>query len=103
MSEQKDDLDAAIARYRYASDLTQGSDRGFTRKISDLGVKVTEREIAALEESIASNAGDTMVSRKRIRMAAAKKRRAETSIEEARKRVDATRPICSFVLSWVNI
>src|SRR6266446_6740782 len=66
LSEQKDDLDAAIAWYRYASDLTQGSDPGLIRKISALGVKQTEREIAALEESIANSAGDTMGSRKRI-------------------------------------
>ena len=89
LSEQKDDLDAAIAWYRYASDLTQGSDPGLTRKISDLGVKVTEREIAALEESIANNAGDTMVlTEKNSALAAAKKRRAEMLIEEARKRVE---------------
>jgi tetratricopeptide (TPR) repeat protein len=89
LSEQKDDLDAAIAWYRYASDLTQGSDPGLIRKISDLGVKVTEREIAALEESIANNAGDTMVlAEKNSALAAAKKRRAEMLIEEARKRVE---------------
>jgi tetratricopeptide (TPR) repeat protein len=89
LSEQKDDLDAAIAWYRYASDLTQGSDPGLIRKVSDLGVKVTEREIAALEESIASNAGDTMVlAEKNSALAAAKKRRAEMLIEEARKRVE---------------
>jgi tetratricopeptide (TPR) repeat protein len=89
LSEQKDDLDAAIAWYRYASDLTQGSDPGLIRKISDLGVKVTEREIAALEESITNNAGDTMVlAEKNSALAAAKKRRAEMLIEEARKRVE---------------
>jgi tetratricopeptide (TPR) repeat protein len=89
LSEQKDDLDAAIAWYRYASDLTQGSDPGVIRKISDLRVKVTEREIAALEESIANNAGDTMVlTEKNSALAAAKKRRAEMLIEEARKRVE---------------
>jgi len=89
LSEQKDDLDAAIAWYRYASDLTQGSDPGLLRKISDLGVKVTEREIAALEESVANNAGDTMVlAEKNSALAAAKKRRAEMLIEEARKRVE---------------
>ena len=89
LSEQKDDLDAAIAWYRYASDLTQGSDPGLIRKISDLRVKVTEREIAALEESIANNAGDTMVlTEKNSALAAAKKRRAEMLIEEARKRVE---------------
>jgi tetratricopeptide (TPR) repeat protein len=89
LSEQKDDLDAAIAWYRYASDLTQGSDPGVIRKISDLRVKVTEREIAALEESIANNPGDTMVlTEKSSALAAAKKRRAEMLIEEARKRVE---------------
>jgi tetratricopeptide (TPR) repeat protein len=89
LSEQKDDLDAAIAWYRYASDLTHGSDPGLIRKISDLRVKVTEREIAALEESIANNAGDTMVlAEKNSALAAAKKRRAEMLIEEARKRVE---------------
>jgi len=89
LSEQKDDLDAAIAWYRYASDLTHGSDPGLIRKISDLGVKQTEREIAALEESIANSAGDTMVlAEKNSALAAAKKRRAEMLIEEARKRVE---------------
>jgi len=89
LSEQKDDLDAAIAWYRYASDLTHGSDPGLIRKISDLGVKQTEREIAALEESVANNAGDTMVlAEKNSALAAAKKRRAEMLIEEARKRVE---------------
>jgi len=89
LSEQKDDLEAAIAWYRYASDLTQGSDPGLIRKISELRVKVTEREIAALEESIANNAGDTMVlTEKNSALAAAKKRRAEMLIEEARKRVE---------------
>jgi tetratricopeptide (TPR) repeat protein len=89
LSEQKDDLDAAIAWYRYASDLTQGSDPGLIRKISDLGVKVTEREIAALEESITNNAGDsTVLAEKNAALAAARKRRAEMLIEEARKRVE---------------
>src|SRR5205809_5058897 len=89
LSEQKDDLDAAIAWYRYASDLMHGSDAGLGRKISDLGVKQTEREILALEESVANNAGDTMVlAEKNAALAAAKKRRAEMLIEDARKRVE---------------
>ena len=89
LSEQKNDLDAAIAWYRYASDLMHGSDPGLVRKISDLEVKQTEREIVALEESVASNAGDTMVlAEKNAALAAAKKRRAEMLIEDARKRVE---------------
>src|SRR5438874_1512545 len=52
-------------------------------------MQLTEREIAALEESIANNAGDTMVlAEKNSALAAAKKRRAEMLIEEARKRVE---------------
>ena len=89
LSEQKDDLDAAIAWYRYASDLTHGSDPGLVRKISDLTVKQTEREIAILEEAVASNAGDSMALReKQSALAAAKKRRAEMLIGEGRKRVE---------------
>ncbi|PYK72519.1 MAG: hypothetical protein DME42_08845 [Verrucomicrobia bacterium] len=89
LSEQKDDLEAAIAWYRYASDLTHGSDPGLVRKISDLGVKQTEREIAALEEAVANNAGDSMVlAEKQAALAAVKKRRAEMLMDEARKRVE---------------
>jgi tetratricopeptide (TPR) repeat protein len=89
LSEQKDDLEAAIAWYRYASDLTHGSDPGLLRKISDLGVKQTEREISALEEAVANNAGDSMaLAEKQAVLAAAKKRRAEMLIDEARKRVE---------------
>jgi hypothetical protein len=78
LSEQKDDLEAAIAWYRYASDLTHGSDPGLVRKISDLGVKQTEREIATLEEAVANNAGDSMaLAEKQATLVAAKKRRTE--------------------------
>jgi tetratricopeptide (TPR) repeat protein len=89
LSEQKDDLEAAIAWYRYASDLTHGSDPGLVRKISDLGVKQTEREIARLEEAVANSAGDnTAGDQNETALAAAKKRRAEMLIDEARKRVE---------------
>jgi tetratricopeptide (TPR) repeat protein len=89
LSEQKDDLEAAIAWYRYASDLTHGSDPGLVRKISDLGVKQTEREIATLEEAMANNTGDSMaLAEKQAALVAARKRRAEMLIDEARKRVD---------------
>jgi len=89
LSEQKDDLEAAIAWYQYASDLTHGSDPGLVRKISDLGVKQTECEISALEEAVANNVGDSMaLAEKQAALAAAKKRRAEMLIDEARKRVE---------------
>jgi tetratricopeptide (TPR) repeat protein len=89
LSEQKDDLEAAIAWYRYASDLTQRTDPGLVRKISDLSVKQTEREITALEEAVANNAGDSgALAEKQAALAAAKKRRAEMLLDEARKRVE---------------
>jgi tetratricopeptide (TPR) repeat protein len=89
LSEQKDDLEAAIAWYRYASDLTHGGDPGLIRKISDLSVKQTDREIAALEEAMANNVGDSMaLAERQAALVAAKKRRAEMLIDEARKRVE---------------
>jgi len=89
LSEQKDDLEAAIAWYRYASDLTHGSDPGLLKKISDLGVRQIEREIAALEDAMATSAGNHMaLAENEAALAAAKKRRAEMLIDEARKRVE---------------
>lgn len=89
LSEQKDDVEAAIAWYQYASDLTHGGDPGLVRKISDLGVKQTEREIAALEEAVVNSAGDSMaLAEKQAALGAAKRRRAEMLIDEARKRVE---------------
>jgi tetratricopeptide (TPR) repeat protein len=89
LSEQKDDLEAALAWYRYAADLTHGSDPGLVRKISDLGVKQLEREIAALEEAVANSVGDSVaLAEQQAALAAAKKRRMEMLIDEARKRVE---------------
>ena len=100
LSEQKDDLEAAIVWYRYASDLTHGSDPGLVRKISDLGVKQTEREIAALEEALANNTGDSMaLAERQAALVAAKKRRAEMLIDRPGNGWSAIRPICSFVLN----
>jgi len=89
LSEAKDDLEAAIAWYRYASDLMHRSDPGLVRKISDLGVKQTEHEITALEEFVADSASDpVLLVQKNAALAAARKRRAEMLIEEARKRIE---------------
>jgi len=89
LSEAKDDLEAAIAWYRYASDLMHRSDPGLVRKISDLGVKQTEREITALEEFVADSASDpVLLVQKNAALAAARKRRAEMLIDEARKRIE---------------
>ncbi len=89
LSEQKDDLETAIAWCRYASDLAQGSDPGMARKISDLEARQTQREIAELEEFVAANSSEAVgFAEKKEALAAAKKRRAEMLIDDARKRVE---------------
>lgn len=89
LSEQKDDLETAIAWYRYASGLMQESDPGLMRKISDLGVRRAERDIAELEEAVVNHARQTPgLEEKRVALAEAKQRRAQMLIAEARSRVD---------------
>ncbi len=89
LSEQKDDLETAIAWYRYASGLTQESDPGLVRKISDLGLRRAAREIAELEEALAKHAKEAPgMEEKRIALAEAKQRRARMLIGEARSRVE---------------
>src|SRR5215212_1842994 len=41
--EQKEDFESAIAWFQYAADLTNGSDAALLRKISELGMKRSER------------------------------------------------------------
>jgi tetratricopeptide (TPR) repeat protein len=88
LTEQKEDLESAIAWYQYASQLAAGTDPGLENKIVELTVKRIEREIAALEEFIAHHSADTAeFAEKNIALAQAKKRRAEMLINEARSRV----------------
>src|SRR5438067_13392781 len=76
LSEAKDDLEAAIAWYRYASDLMHRSDPGLVRKISELGVKQTEHEITALEEFVANSASYPVLHvQKNVALCAARERR----------------------------
>lgn len=89
LNEEKDNIEAAIAWYQYAADLTIGSDAGLVRKVSDLGMKRSEREIAEHEEFLATHGrDDELHAKKTEELEAAKKRRAELLIDEARKRVD---------------
>jgi tetratricopeptide (TPR) repeat protein len=89
LNEQKDDLATAIEWYQYAVNLTGGADAGLVRKVSDLKMKWFEREIAGHEEFLATDSGDEELRAKRAgELAAAKKKRAEILIDEARKRVD---------------
>ncbi len=89
LSEGKDDLETAIAWYRYASGLMQESDPGLTRKISDLGVRRAEDEIAELEQAVANHEREMPgLEQKRVALAEAKQHRAQMLIAEARGRVE---------------
>jgi tetratricopeptide (TPR) repeat protein len=87
--EQKDDIDAAIKSYQRAVELTGGSDAGLVRKMSDLKMRSTEREIARHEEFLAGyKKNDAVRARKTEDLQAAKKKRAEIMIAEAKKRLE---------------
>ncbi|HEV2994368.1 MAG TPA: tetratricopeptide repeat protein [Chthoniobacterales bacterium] len=89
LHEQNDDIESAIAWHQYAADLTSGSDAGLVRKVSDLKIKRAEREIAKHEEFLATyGAHDEVYREKAEELAAAKKKRAEMLIGEARKRLE---------------
>ena len=89
LNEEKGDLETAASWYQYAVDLTGGSDAGLTRKVSDLRMKQSEREIAGHEEFLATHESDDEGRTGRIEeLTAAKKKRAEILIGEARERVE---------------
>ena len=88
LNEQKEDLEAAIGWYQYAADLTKGADAGLVRRVSDLKIKSLECEIAAHEEFLSTQgvAGE-LSAKKAEQLKAAKARRAEILIDDARERV----------------
>jgi tetratricopeptide (TPR) repeat protein len=87
LNEQKEDLEAAIAWYQYAADLTKGADTGLVRKVSDLKVKRLEREIAAHQEFLSKHeAAHELHAQKSEELKAAKVKRAEILIADASER-----------------
>jgi tetratricopeptide (TPR) repeat protein len=85
--EQKEDLENAIAWHQYAADLTNGSDAGLLRKVSDLQGAQSEREIAAHEEFLAGHGPEAEEFRARSEaLVLARKKRAELLIGDARER-----------------
>jgi tetratricopeptide (TPR) repeat protein len=89
LNEQKDDIESAAAWYQYAADLTGGSDGGLLRKVADLKMRQAEREIAGREEFLATHTTkDKHYAKKAEELDAAKKKRAQMLVEEARKRVE---------------
>jgi tetratricopeptide (TPR) repeat protein len=87
LHEQKDDYDGALAWFQYAVELTQGTDPGLVRKVSDLKMMQLDRKIRAGEELIAQ-AGGPEEAQNVGELEAAKKQRTELLISDARKRLD---------------
>ncbi len=89
LHDQKDDLEGAIAWYQYAVDLTNRSDPGLLRKVTDLKMKMLERKIRDDEDYLAKHGSDSeQFVEKRAALEAAKRQRAEVLIEDARRRLD---------------
>ena len=89
LNEQKNDIEAAIAWYQYAADLTKGTDAGLVRKVSDLRMKRFEREIAEDEEFLSTHGTDhELYAKKSEDLKIAKKKRAEILVDDARKRIE---------------
>ncbi len=89
LHDQKDDLEGAIAWYQYAVDLTNRSDPGLVRKVTDLKMKMLERQIREDEQYLAEHgSGSENFAEKTAELEAAKRQRAEILIEDARKRLD---------------
>jgi tetratricopeptide (TPR) repeat protein len=89
LNEQKDDVESAATWYQYAADLTGGSDGGLLRKVADLKMRQTERDIAEHEEFLATHGPKNSLYAKRAgELKAAKKKRAQILVEEARKRIE---------------
>ena len=89
LNEEKEDFETALSWYEYASDLTGGSDTGLTRKVSDLRMRLADIEIARNEEYLHTHSGNVPdVELVRQQLEAARAKRAEVVIGEARKRVE---------------
>jgi tetratricopeptide (TPR) repeat protein len=88
LNEQKEDLEAAIGWYQYAADLTKGADTGLVRKASDLKIKCLEREITAHQEFLSTHDPvHELHAKKSEELKAAKAKRAEILVAEARGRL----------------
>jgi len=89
LNEQTNNIQAAIEWYQYAADLPKNTDAGLLRKVSDLKMKESDREIAEHERFLAgASPADKEFAKRTKELKAAKKNRAEILIEEARKRVE---------------
>jgi tetratricopeptide (TPR) repeat protein len=89
LNEQTNNVQAAIEWYQYAADLTKNTDSGLLGKVSDLKMKESEREIAEHEEFLATHpASHKSYGKRAEELKAARKKRAEMLVDEARTRVE---------------
>ena len=98
LHEQKEDLEGALQYYRWAVELTKGTDPGLQRKVHDLGMKALERRIEAhdqwLQQTLAAVNGaadeetQATIARVQEELAGFRREKAELLIESARKRVE---------------
>jgi len=89
LNEQTNHVQAAIEWYQYAANLTKNTDAGLLRKVSDLKMKESDREIAEHERFLAgASPADKEFAKRTKELEAAKKKRAEILIEESRKRLE---------------
>lgn len=89
LHEQKEDIEGAIAWYGYASGLTNGSDPGLTRKVSDLQMRMSERTMAEMEEFLAAHSADEPEYAERAAaLQKAKQQHANLLVQDARARLE---------------
>lgn len=89
LHDQKEDLEGALAWYRYSVSLTNKGDPGLVRKVTDLKMRHLERLIREVEKYLtAQGRDDEQFAEKLAELEAAKKERAEILINDARSRLD---------------
>ena len=89
LNEDKGDVESAIAWYEYSVELTNGTDPGLTRKVSDLKMRRSDRTITDLEEFLAQHGPESEGYAERSEeLNQARKTRAALLVEDSRKRVD---------------
>ena len=81
LNEEKEDFETALSWYEYATELTGGTDSGLARKVSDLKMRQADHDISRFEGNLDNEEA-------RQHLEAAKAKRAELVIGEARKRVE---------------
>lgn len=87
--EQKEDFENAMAWYRYAGALTDNTDSGLVRKVTDLQMKQLEGQIVRHEEFLATNGPASEGHADAVSaLITARQLRADILIADARRRVE---------------